>query len=116
MLALENRADAVRRPCIEALGRFGIEEAVPSLVSIAKDPAQTVDIRAAAVRALKEIAPDQVLDELVKIARDQGEQHLLRVLASLGHGIGADAPKVHGILKALRPELGEKRALPQTGF
>ncbi|MHC4249415.1 MAG: HEAT repeat domain-containing protein, partial [Planctomycetota bacterium] len=110
--SLENRDDAVRRPCIDALGRFGIVEAHEKLMAIALDTAQTLDIRAAAVRAVGQIEP-QSLDRLLEMAKGEDE-YILRYLASASFSQGNATPtKVKEFLDALRPPLQGKPALKE---
>jgi len=110
--SLENRSDAVRRPCIDALGRFGIVEGHDKLMAIAQDAAQELDIRVAAVRALGLIEP-QNLDRLLEMAKGQ-EEYILRYLASQSFAQGKTTPaKLKEALEALRPPLQGTPALKQ---
>jgi HEAT repeat protein len=110
IVSLENRDDTIRRPCIDALGRFGIVESHEKLMAIALDSAQTLDIRAAALRAVGQIVP-QSLDRLLEMAKDEDE-YVLRYLAAAGFSQGKATPtKVKEFLDALRPPLQGKPAL-----
>jgi len=110
--SLKNRSDAVRRPCIDALGRFGIVEGHDKLMAIALDAAQELDIRVAAVRALGSIG-SQNLDRLLTMAKGQDE-YILRYLASQSFAHGKAAPvKIKEALEALRPPLQGTPALKE---
>jgi hypothetical protein len=111
--SLENRSDAVRRPCIDALGRFRIVEAHNKLMAIAGDAAQALDIRAAAVRAVGQIEP-QSLALLLEMAKGE-DAYLLRYLASQSFAAGKASPtKLKDMLEALRPPLQGKPALQEA--
>ncbi len=110
--SLENRSDVVRRPCIDALGRFGIVEAHEKLMAIALDSAQALDIRAAAVRAVGRIVP-QSLDRLLEMAKGE-EAYILRYLAAQAFSQGNPTrTKAKEFLEALRPPLQGKPALQE---
>lgn len=110
--SLENRSDAVRRPCIDALGRFGIVQAHDKLMAIAMDNTQTLDIRVAAVRAVGQIEP-QSLNELLEMAKE-GDEYIIKYIASesFSHGNPTSA-KVKEGLEALRPELVGQSAIQE---
>jgi HEAT repeat protein len=111
LAALDNRSDAVRRPCIDALGMFKITKAHDKVLSIAADSKEALEIRKAAVKAVGSITPELSLDQILKFARDEKE-FILRELASIGYGHAAASPeKVNEFLRELRLPLEDKHAI-----
>lgn len=109
--ALENRSDRIRRPCLEALGKFKIAKAHDRVLALATDTRQTLEIRAAAVKALGSISPELALEQLLALCKDEKE-FILRQLASEGYGRASAAPeKIRAFAQELRLQLEEKHAL-----
>jgi len=111
--ALVNRSDAVRRPCIQALGKFKILDAAEKLVAIALDGGEALEIRQAAVEALGRIDPKAALDRLLDLAKSEDQEYIIRWLASWGYGIGAEGSPARAadFLKALKLPLGDAHAI-----
>jgi CheY-like chemotaxis protein len=111
LAALDNRSDAVRRPCIEALGKFRITKAHEKILSIAVDRNETLEIRKTAVKSVGSITPELSLDKILELARDEKE-FILRELASIGYGHASASPeKVKEFLQELRLRLDDKHAI-----
>ncbi len=113
--ALANRRDAVRRPCIDALGRFGIARAHDKLVELLGDQGQTLDIRVAAGRAVSLITPEAGFARLLEMADNEQEKYILRYLAAEGLGHASGSPeKVKETLDILRLPLEGKPAMQEA--
>jgi HEAT repeat protein len=113
--ALTNRPDRLRRPCIEALGNFGIAAAHERLTEIARDRAQALEIRAAAIRSLGQITPELAFDLILELSRDE-QEYVLRYLAGQSYGRGKPPfEQLRTFLKENRLPLGTKRALLPIG-
>lgn len=111
--ALQRHADDLREACIKVLGKFGYENALPKLVALAKDTGQPERIRLAAVRAVGQIAPAKVLDELLELASLE-EEFAMKELASQGYGrASAAAEKIKGFLEAMQLPLAGKELLTE---
>jgi HEAT repeat protein len=109
--SLENRSDEVRRPCIDALGRFGIVQALEKLMALAADATQTLEVRVSATRALAQMRPES-LKGLLDMAENE-KDYILRYLASEAFGRASTTPeKLKEFLEALRPEILGRSAMP----
>lgn len=109
--ALKNRSDAVRRPCIDALGKFGITEAHSALVTIATATHESLQIRASALRAVANITPELDMGRLLKLADLESNEYILRYLAAEGYARAKELSptQVAEALKLLRlAPLGER--------
>lgn len=110
--ALTNRSDAVRLPCIRALGKFGIAQAHEPLVAIAADAGEALEIRKAAAASLGQITPDRALEALLSVAKDGELDYVLRAIGSTSYGKAEASPAKRGdSARALRMPLEDRRAL-----
>jgi len=110
--SLKNRSDQVRRPCIDALGRFKVAKAHDKLLEILRDPMQSLDIRVAAARAVSLITPEADFGRLLEAASDGKREYVIRYLTAEGIGHGSPRPeKLKEVLERLRLPLGGKRVL-----
>jgi hypothetical protein len=108
------RPDAIRTPCIVALGRYGDARALDVLAQVAAEKKNDKAVRAAAAKALSEIyrqtglVPATAIYDIMKALLLDGE---LDVEVNTGEGVGNS-----GVTNAQRRELQMHRRLHGDKF
>ncbi len=85
--ALRNRPDEVRLPCINALGKFKIQQAYKMLEAVFENRDNTVEIRAACLHAIARVNPSAMFVLFRKVQKEEPE-FILKLYAATGHGLG----------------------------
>ncbi len=99
--ALVNRPDAVRNPCVRALGLFRVKAAAPAILKVFKQTKNTDELRTNCLYALGQADPVAHRELFVKAVGEE-KAFCLRQAAAIAAGKAQVAPKPKTVFDALK--------------